>query len=117
MADKIKIGSWYIARNGSMFGPLTHSQLVEAIARNEVDYVWRDGLSNWEPASSVLSQGQVRSSNETPHVRAGQQVITYAFIEGASVNFKTIIWILAGLLDSVVAGEFTYLLVPGLPLI
>jgi uncharacterized protein DUF4339 len=98
MADERKIVSWYIARNGSMFGPLTYNQLAAAVARNEVDYVWRDGLSDWEPASRALSQGQVQSSDESPYGHAEQRAITYSFIEGKSVKFATIIWILAGLL-------------------
>lgn len=95
MAMKMTMGSWYATHKGALFGPMTHDQVMAAFARQEVDYVWRDGWGDWEAASRAISQGPFQSFDETSY---GQAAITYTFIEGASVKFATIFWILGGLL-------------------
>jgi hypothetical protein len=98
MTGKMTMQSWYGAHHGRMVGPMTCGQLAELFARNEMDYVWCDALSDWEPASRVLGEEPATHPDESLRKTAGQDGITYTLVEGASLKFATIIWILAGLL-------------------
>jgi hypothetical protein len=47
---------WYYADNGQQMGPVSTSELRALLAKGVVkssDLVWRDGLSNWIPASQT----------------------------------------------------------------
>jgi len=51
MADQ-----WYYAKGGQQLGPVSTDELKQKIATGEVaatDNVWKDGMANWLPASTV----------------------------------------------------------------
>jgi hypothetical protein len=98
MAADMTMGSWYGAHKGNMFGPTTYGQLVQLFARNEVDYVWCDALSDWQPAWRLLAQERDGYPRQNTGIDARQQGTTYTVVEGASVKLATVIWILVGIL-------------------
>src|SRR5688572_26669959 len=58
--------TWYFARGGVQTGPVSFAQLAEAVRAGQCgpnDLVWREGMSNWQPASSVAG---LFDQNETP---------------------------------------------------
>lgn len=47
---------WYYSKNGTQLGPVAETELIAKLASREVlstDLVWKDGMGNWLPASSV----------------------------------------------------------------
>ncbi|RLS81163.1 MAG: DUF4339 domain-containing protein [Planctomycetota bacterium] len=51
MADQ-----WFYSNNGHQYGPVDASQLKQLASTGQLgvaDLVWRDGMPNWLPASSV----------------------------------------------------------------
>jgi GYF domain 2 len=98
MAVEMTMASWYIAQNGSVFGPITYGQLAKSFARNEVGYVWCDDWSDWASAGRVLGKGGVAHPHQNLPINAGREGITYTLVEGASVKFATIIRIFVGIL-------------------
>lgn len=50
------MAEWYYAKGGQQLGPVTDDDLRQKVASGEVsaqDLVWRDGMANWQAASSV----------------------------------------------------------------
>ena len=92
-----EMASWYVAHKGNIFGPVTYSQLADSFARNEIDYVWCDAFSDWEPAQRVFGREQLRHLDYSSGTSLGQEGTTYTLVEGASVKLATITWILAGI--------------------
>jgi hypothetical protein len=49
--------SWYYTSSGQQYGPISLADLQTAIAAGQVspqDFVWRDGMAEWQPTSAVL---------------------------------------------------------------
>ena len=49
--------SWYAVIDGQQNGPFTHEQLRGYLANGSLDaesFVWREGMSNWEPLAQIL---------------------------------------------------------------
>jgi hypothetical protein len=49
-------GMWYYARGGRQFGPVPAEEVSGKLASGELtpqDLLWREGMSNWQPAASV----------------------------------------------------------------
>jgi hypothetical protein len=47
---------WYLSRNGTQWGPVSHSELLRRAARGDVledDLLWRPGFTAWAQASSL----------------------------------------------------------------
>src|SRR4051812_24873493 len=50
------MADWYYAKGGSQVGPVSVDVLRQKIASGEVgaqDMVWRDGMANWQAATTV----------------------------------------------------------------
>jgi uncharacterized protein (TIGR00266 family) len=50
------MSTWYVAVDGKSIGPLSTDQLASALASGQYSresLVWRDGFSDWQPASTV----------------------------------------------------------------
>lgn len=48
--------SWYYTRDGHQSGPVTQAELADAARRGEItgaDLIWKQGMTDWIPASSV----------------------------------------------------------------
>lgn len=48
---------WYLARDGKQFGPLSEAELKKVVELGHLrpnDLLWRQGFSDWRPASSVF---------------------------------------------------------------
>jgi hypothetical protein len=48
--------NWYYAKGGSQLGPVSDEDLRAKLSSGELlpsDLVWREGMSDWKPASSV----------------------------------------------------------------
>ena len=48
--------SWFVARNGDSFGPFSPDTLMNRARTGRLrkdDWVWRTGLDDWVPASSI----------------------------------------------------------------
>lgn len=51
---------WYFAQDGSQAGPVDQATLAAMVRSGEVgpdDLVWREGMAEWQPASSVAELG------------------------------------------------------------
>ena len=47
---------WFVARNGQTIGPVTFSDLADAVHQGKLkkeDWLWREGMDAWAPASTV----------------------------------------------------------------
>jgi hypothetical protein len=50
------MAQWYSGRDGQQYGPFEEAQMMSMVADGRVlssDLVWREGLAQWVPASSV----------------------------------------------------------------
>lgn len=48
---------WYLARDGSQFGPLADSELRKLVELGHLkpdDLLWRDGMAEWQPAATLF---------------------------------------------------------------
>lgn len=48
---------WYYAQSGQQYGPIAEDDLKQLLAERRVlpgDLVWRQGMADWQPASSVV---------------------------------------------------------------
>jgi len=65
---------WYYSNNGSQLGPVSTEVLKGMIADGRVkltDLVWREGMSDWLPVSSV---SELTPSSINPPVQSSSQV-------------------------------------------
>ncbi|HSU65413.1 MAG TPA: CD225/dispanin family protein [Tepidisphaeraceae bacterium] len=72
------MADWYYVSNGQQAGPVDDEQLRNLISGGQVgpaDLVWRDGMPNWQPASSIteLSAGRSGPVPVAPYSGSGQQ--------------------------------------------
>ena len=47
---------WFVARNGQTIGPVTFSDLTDAVHQGQLkkeDWLWREGMDAWAPANTV----------------------------------------------------------------
>ncbi len=62
---------WYYAKNGAQSGPVSTEELRAKMAAGEIrgsEMVWREGMSEWKPASTVaeLSQQAIHGGAAVP---------------------------------------------------
>ncbi len=65
---------WYYVKDGARQGPVSFEQMRGLVAQRHLlpgDMVWRDGLADWVPASSVPELGVVPPAPVPPPARAG----------------------------------------------
>jgi hypothetical protein len=63
-------GDWYYAKNGTSNGPLTSRELLRLVLEGTLlptDLVWKEGLEDWQPASSVKGLFDSSSSPSPLH--------------------------------------------------
>lgn len=56
MAAADELQEWYYATDGVQAGPVTFAELSDAVRAGRIkqkDLVWREGMADWQPASSV----------------------------------------------------------------
>ena len=78
--------SWYIARDAKQHGPVTETEFAELVKHGHLlpsDYVWREGLSDWVPATSVLAQQLVAQPAVVPPERPLEEQIEISEAESA----------------------------------
>ncbi len=62
--------SWYAVIDGQQNGPFTHEQLRGYLANGSLDaesFVWREGMSNWEPLAQISELSDIIHQQATPH--------------------------------------------------
>jgi len=67
--------TWYVAVDGKSIGPLSTSQLAAALASGQYagsSLVWRDGFSDWQPASEIAELSNPAATAPPPPA-SGQQ--------------------------------------------
>jgi len=55
---------WFVARNGETIGPVTFSDLADAVHQGQLkkeDWLWREGMDTWARASTVAGLWAARS--------------------------------------------------------
>lgn len=68
------MAQWYYAKNGQQIGPIDDAGLQGLISSGQVnssDLVWKDGMANWVPASTVPELSAALSPGY-PGASAGQ---------------------------------------------
>ena len=69
------MSTWYVAVDGKSVGPLSTAQLSAALASGQYpqsSMVWRDGFSDWQPASSVAELSNPAPATAPPPVSGMQ---------------------------------------------
>ncbi len=67
---------WYYSKNSTQLGPVSDAEFRGKLANGEIgaaDMVWREGMSDWLPVSSVPELAAIISSQRPP--LAGQQTV------------------------------------------
>ncbi len=65
---------WYYAENGQQQGPLTDEQFQSAVQAGTVradTLVWRDGMGNWQPYSTVAGAAAPAAAGAAPTAAGG----------------------------------------------
>lgn len=60
---------WHYSRDGEKHGPVSSTELKELVKRGGLsrdDLVWREGMRDWKPASSVTGLFEEKSSGSPP---------------------------------------------------
>jgi hypothetical protein len=69
------MADWYYSKGGQQSGPVSVDQLRQMVASGQVgpqDLVWRDGMANWLPASTVPEVGGGGAPAAAPQPQYGQ---------------------------------------------
>ena len=72
------MSEWRYSKNGQQHGPVTSSQLKELAAAGQIganDLVWKDGMAEWTPASSIDG---LFAAGEASEVAAGEAQGAYS---------------------------------------
>ncbi len=75
---------WYYSKSGTQLGPVEEADLRSKLAIGEVspnDLVWREGMTDWQPAAKVPELGAVAAhpqNNPTLPVTSGTPPSPYA---------------------------------------
>jgi hypothetical protein len=78
------MAQWYYTQKGQQAGPVDEAQLRGLLAGGQVgpqDLVWKDGLANWQPASSVPELATAASAPQ-PQQQYSSQPQSYGGAQG-----------------------------------
>jgi interferon-induced transmembrane protein/uncharacterized protein DUF4339 len=68
------MAQWYYTRGGQQQGPVEEQALKELLSSGDLpltELVWREGMGNWQPASSVQEFADSARPAESPPPQAG----------------------------------------------
>ena len=68
-------GQWFYTRGGQQAGPVSLDQLRQMAASGQItpaDLVWREGMANWQPMSSMPELGGAPAAPAPPAAPYGQ---------------------------------------------
>ena len=80
---------WYYSKNSMQLGPVEQAELLAKISSGEIlrsDMVWRDGMPDWVPASSVPELGLSAPAVPSLPPQAGYAAAPYAPPSQASMH-------------------------------
>ena len=69
-------GEWFISFDGEKSGPITLRQLVSEVASGDIDdrdFVWREGMTDWEPLTEVEEILRALDAEGIPLPRPGDE--------------------------------------------
>ncbi len=109
---------WFYLRNNQPVGPMTREQMRELAGQGQLqptDLVWREGMADWLPASSVSElMGHAASPYEAPRSTPPRLPLDRRFVDQSGrVRLLVMLLILALIMEAVmsaldVAGSLLY---------